>query len=266
MTHFTKTKKPHLIYGAVLVIIVGVFSLLLYKSDKPGSLKLQLGDSQLEINLEGDSLSIKSMLDHLFKDETTKRESGALLKEFGSFYQPSDPSLVTVLEQQDVQSEVAIRLRSLLYNLKGPFERSAHTFYDVQDVHIVDAIERLGFDHAVSKELRELLVYRKGPFEEQAKEILLSVPQGNGIPEGRAASCTGSEFYRREIRIFNLQRTNSISAYVSGSFPCPEADTEGQDEIGKLVQISNLDMKKLIGDSTLIAKEPGFAEILIDSQ
>jgi hypothetical protein len=196
---------------------------LLYKSDKPGSLKLQVGDSQLKINLVGDTLSIKSMLDHLFKDETTKRESGALLKEFGSFYQPSDPSLVTVLEQQDIQSEVAKRLRNLLYSLKGPFE-------------------------------------------EQAKEILLSVPQGNRIPAGRAASCKGSTFYRREIRIFNLQRTNSISAYVSGSFPCPEVEIDDQKEIGKLIQISYLDMKKLIGDSTLIAKEPGFAEILIDAQ
>ena len=73
-----KPTNPHLIYGVSIVIIVIIFSFLLYKSEKSGTLKLQLGDNQLEMSIEGDTLSIKNMLDHLFKDENTKRESGAL--------------------------------------------------------------------------------------------------------------------------------------------------------------------------------------------
>jgi hypothetical protein len=261
-----KSIRSHLIYGVTIIAIIGVFSFLLYKSDKPGSLRFQIGDNELEISLEGDTLTIKNMLDHLFKDETTKRESSALLKEFGSFYQPSDPGLVEVIEQQDIESEVAKKLRHLLYDLKGPFERSTHTFYDVEDVHIVDAIEKLGFDHAVAKELRELLIYKKGPFEEQTIEIIISAPSENRIAAGRAASCNGSKFYKREIRIFNLQRTNSISAYVSESFPCLESDKEEKSEIGKLIQISSADMKNLMGDSPLGENKPGIAEILIDTQ
>lgn len=260
-----KSISHHLIYALTIIVIIVIFSFLLYRSDKPGSFKLQVGDNQLEMALEGDTLSIKKMLNHLFKDDEAKRESRALLKEFGSFYLPSDPGLVEVIEKQDAESEVAKKLRSLLYNLKGPFERSTHTFYDVQDVDLVDAIEKLGFDHPVSKELRELLIYRKGPFKEQAEEIILSVPSGNRIQTGRAASCKGNKFYRREIRIFNLQRTNSVSAYVSGSFPCPENDREVRSDINKLIQISYADMKNLIGTSTLGRKEPGFAEIVIDT-
>lgn len=261
-----KPTNPHLIYGVSIVIIVIIFSFILYKSEKSGTLKLQLGDNQLEMSIEGDTLSIKNMLDHLFKDENTKRESGALLKEFGSFYQPNDPSIVAIIEKQDIGSEVANKLRTLLYGLKGPFQRSAHTFYNVENVDVVDAIEKLGFDHAVSKELRELLVYRKGPFEEKAEEVFISVPTGNKIPIGRAASCKGNKFFRREIRIFNTQRTNSISTYVSGSFPCPEIENDNNNKIGKLIQISFSDMKKLIGESPLVAKETGYAEILIDAK
>lgn len=261
-----KSTNPHLIYGVVIVIIVAIFSILLFKANKPGSLKLQVGNNQLEMTLEGDTLSIKKILDKLLKDKESARESGALLREFGHFYQPTDPGLVDEIEQQGVESEVSKRLRALLYNLSGPFERSSHTFYNVQDVEMVDAIEKLGFDHPVSKELRALLIYRKGPFEERAKEILLSVPSGDSIPKGRAAACKGNEFYRREIRVFNAQRTRSVTVYVSGSFPCPEINQDKESDIGNLVQISYTDMKDLIGDSPIIGKERGFAEILIDTQ
>ena len=261
-----RTISAHLIYSIAIIIIVGIFSFVLFESKRPGSLKLQLGDNQLEMSLEGDTLSVKKMLDLLFKDDLVKRESGALLKEFGNFYQASDPSIVEVIEDQDIESAVANKLRQLLYRLKGPFDRSKHTFYNVEDVQMVDAIEKLGFDHSVSKELRELLIYRKGPFEEQAVEIRISVPAGNRIKEGRAASCKGNDFYRREIRIFNHQRTNSISTFVSGSFPCTKKETDSKNDITKLIQISFSDMKQLIGDSTLSGKELGYAEILIDGQ
>ncbi len=261
-----KSISPHLIYAVVLIIVVVIFSALLYKAEKPGTLKLQLGDNKLEMTLEGDELSVKKMLDILFKDKEAKRESSALLKEFGDYYQPTDPSIVSALEKQNKESEVSKELRTLLYNLRGPFDRSTHSFYNVEDVHIVDAIEKLGFDHAVSKELREMLIYRRGPFQEKAKGIFISVPAGNRIKKGRAASCKGNEFFRREIRVFNVQRTNSVSVYVSGSFPCPETDSENPAEISKLVQLSYDDMKLLIGDSPVIGKESAFAEILIDAQ
>jgi len=63
-----------------------------------------------------------------------------------------------------------------------------------------------------------------------------------------------------------LQRTKSISIFVSGSFPCPEVDNEANNDISKLIQISFGDIKKLIGNSALGQTEHGFAEILIDAQ
>ncbi|MGR5221843.1 hypothetical protein ACPV4B_16575 [Vibrio parahaemolyticus] len=247
---------------AAVVIIVVLFVVFLYGTGNSGALKLKVGDSELEMKVEDNTLSIKEMLELLLKDEDTKRESAALLKEFGNFYKPTDPALIQEIAQQNIKSEVSQQLRSLLYDLKGPFVRSAHTFYDVEKVQIVNAIETLGFDHPVSLKLRELLRYRKGPFEEHAKEILVSVPSGNRIPSGRAASCKGNEFYRREVKIFNHQRTHSISVYVSGSFPCPNKDPDS--EINHLIQLSFNDMKNLIGDSPIRKKETAFAEISID--
>jgi hypothetical protein len=226
-------------------------------------LKIQIGDSELDISLEGDSLSVRNMLDVLFKDDETRRESSALLKEFGGYYEPADPAIIEVIAQQDVQSEVSVRLRNMLNNLRGPFDRSLHTFYDIQDTEIVDAIETLGYDHPVSDQLRELLAFRKGPFEEKAKEVFLSVPAGNNIPIGRAASCANNEFYRKEIIIYNKLKTNSIFVYVSSRFPCPELEN-GESNLNKLIQLTYDEMKKLIGDSPLSEFEMGFAEVLVD--
>lgn len=259
------TMKIHIVYGIFILLIVGIFSYVVLVGNKSGSLKVIIGDTEVDINLAGDSLSVRSMLDTLFKDDDTKRESTALLKEFGGYYEPADPAIVEVIAQQDVQSEVSVRLRNMLDNLRGPFDRSLHTFYDIQDADIVDAIETLGYEHAVSYQLRELLAYRRGPFEEKAKEVLLSVPEGDNIPSGRAASCTSNEFYRKEIRIYNKLKTNSVSVYVSSRFLCPEIEN-GDDNLGRLIQLPYEEMEKLIGDSPLAELESGFAEIIVEPQ
>ncbi|WP_444928978.1 hypothetical protein ACJJIF_14095 [Microbulbifer sp. SSSA002] len=252
-----------MIYGSIIVLVVMSFCLLLYKNESNGSLRVKVGNNELELQIDGDSraVSIRRVLNQLFQDEEASRESKALLKEFGNFYLPTDPELIGEIEKQPLQSEVSERLRELLYGLKGPFNRQAHNYYDIENVQIVDALSGLEFNHPVSKGLRELLIYRRGPFEERSKEVLLSVPAGNNIPAGRAASCRGNDFFRREIRIFNAQRTHSISVFVSGSFPC---NTDTANDIHRLIQLSYADMKNLLGDSPMGAKEPALAEIMIN--
>ncbi|WP_445359181.1 hypothetical protein [Microbulbifer sp. ANSA005] len=256
-------RNIHIIYGSILVLIVLSFCFFLYKSEKIGSLRIKVGNSELELQVDGNNsaVSIRSVLGKLFQDEEARRESKALLKEFGNFYLPTDPELIGEIEKQPIKSDVSQRLRELLYGLKGPFDRKAHSYYDIKSVQVVDAIRGLEFNHPVSKGLREMLIYRRGPFEERSKEVLLSVPAGNSIPSGRAASCRGNDFFRREIRIFNTQRTNSISVFVSGSFPCT-ADTSN--DIHRLIQLSYADMKNLLGDSPVGAKEPALAEIMMN--
>lgn len=160
--------QNYYIVGAIIVVCL--FAILIYTTGNSGALKLKVGDSELEMRVEQNTLSVKNMLEVLLKDDDTKRESAALLKEFGNFYEPTDPALIQELEHQNIESEVSKQLRRLLYDLKGPFKRSAHTFYDIERVQIVNAIETLGFNHPVSKKLRELLIYRRGPFEEHAKK------------------------------------------------------------------------------------------------
>ncbi|WP_444934463.1 hypothetical protein [Microbulbifer sp. JTAC008] len=256
-------KSVHFIYGSIIALIVLSFCFLLYKSESNGSLRVKIGNNELELQIDDNnqSVSIRALLDKLFQNEEASRESKALLKEFGNFYLPTDPELIGEIEKQPVKSQVSRRLRELLYGLKGPFDRQAHSYYDVESLQVIDAISGLEFNHPVSKGLREMLIYRRGPFEERSKEVLLSVPAGNSIPSGRAASCRGNDFFRREIRIFNTQRTNSISVFVSGSFPCT-ADTSN--DIHRLIQLSYADMKKLLGDSPVGAKEPALAEIMMN--
>jgi len=76
----SSTSKLHIIYGVSIVLIVSIFCYAALAGDKNGSLKIQIGDSELDISLEGDSLSVRNMLDVLFRDDETRRESSALLK------------------------------------------------------------------------------------------------------------------------------------------------------------------------------------------
>jgi hypothetical protein len=259
-----KTKLGvHITYVFALIVIVVVFSVLLERTGKTGSLKVQFGESMVEMKLDEGKASVKELLDFLFGDEVRQRETKALLKEFHHFYKVTDSELISEIEVQQGTSEVSEELRGLLYGLRGPFERSLHTFYNIERLDIISAIEKLGFDHPISNGLRGLLNYRKGPFEEQATQILVSVPKNNLIKTGRAASCKENKFFRRSVRIFNKQLTRSIDVYVSGRFPCKVLD-DGASALGNLLQLSFEDMKELIGDSSLMGKEIGFAELNLD--
>lgn len=71
-------------------------------------------------------------------------------------------------------------------------------------------------------------------------DIYLSAPSENKISVGIAASCRPGEFYGYELIIFNKERTNSISAYVSNGFPCLDSDKDEDKIIGKLILISSV--------------------------
>ena len=253
----------HFIYAVLIISIIGVFALLIQEKGRKGSVTIKYRETTVEMHIEDGTTTVKNLLDFLFSEEDRKKETMALLKEFYRVYDIADTALISEIEKQKGSSEISEELRGLLYELRGPFERSLHTFYNIEKPDIVSAIEKLGFEHPVSEGLRSLLNYRKGPFEENAAIVFLSVPQGVPIKLGRAASCKNNKFYRRCIRIFNKQRTRSIDVFVSGRFPCPE-NSETNGDIFKLLQLSYEDMNNLIGNSPLMEKETGYAEITLD--
>lgn len=208
------------IISAIAIIIVGFFIYMFYWG-KTGSIKIRLSDNQLvEINLEGKKEKNLS-IDKILDELLVKDENKRI-------------ATVALLKKHD------------LYEVSGT------------DTTIVSAIEKLAFDAPVSKAIRDLLNSHKGPFKYPEEKVELSVPSGVHIQEGKGASCKKNEFYRKEITVFNEDRTKYISSvYVNGHFPCPENDKSG---LIKLIQLSRADMEKLIGDSPLNHKEIGYVQ------
>jgi hypothetical protein len=248
----------------VLTLSIGGFVFATYSPGKTGSLNLQLGEYVVEMELDEGELSIRDLILQFQRDEDVKRESQALLREFGGYYQASDPNVVEAIAVFGSDSEVAEKLHQKLSDLDSPFERESHFFYDVQDTSLVYALENLDFDHAVSQSLRQMLNERRGPFEESTKEVLLSVPAGNNIIEGRAAACKGGAYFRKNLAIWNLDRTREIDVWVSGQFPCTEDELDPEHTLSKLIQLSYADISRLLGPSPLSETEPALAQILVD--
>lgn len=251
----------HAAYLGFIALIAGAFLYVVLIGGRSGSLQIIVGDNQVDMNVSGRSLPIEEILQNLLSEENEERTL-AILRKSADLYLPSDPAIVAAIAKQGVDSEVANGMRGLLYSLDGPFQRSQHTFYDMEDIGIMKAIEELAFDHVVSQSLRNLVARRRGPFETRATEVLLSVPEGNRIPEGVGATCDSNRFHREDITVFNAQRSKSVDISVTNYFPCPEAD----DPMAKLIQLSYVDMRKLVGLSPIAHTENGYAALRIAAQ
>jgi len=245
-----------------VIVIIGLLSVLSYTyySNSKAKVTLNLGDISIEMDLDNSQLQAVEVINLLFKDTDRKRETQALLKEFHSVYNSHDPQLAEEMATLQGEDRLSVGLRKLLEDLRGPFNRKFHKFYDVEDKTIISAIETLGYDHPVSDALRELVVEAKGPFKEVAKPMRFSVPGGNHIPIGTGASCRSNPYFRKSIRIFDNTKSRSVDISVERPFDCPVASENEVSELIDLIQVSFLDMRKLIGSASLSKFESGYAK------
>ena len=215
----------HLVYIIIILMAGGAYINL--KLEVDGSIKVQIGDVRIKINnVTNNTISMKDMIQQVSQDKPAEGELLALLKEESDLYQPTDPE-------------------------------------------IVNAIGELKYADKVSEGLRTLVVSHTGPFEEPPPPLIphqavnLSVPAGNRISQGKAASCRDNPFSGKDVTIFSKKhRGKSVKVKVSGYFDCPEKYKYLKD----LIQLSYDDMKELIDPLPLHRLEEGFAEELISAQ
>lgn len=257
----TKSNYTKVLLIKVFALVVAfVFILFAFNRPSQSTLKIDIGGQIIELGIQNDEVKISVLISKLFESEVSKVQTEALLREFHKLYYIEGHNLVNIIESIDENSFLSQKLRELLGGLRGPFRRDLHSFYNIQDTEIAEAIEKLGYDHKVSVALRKLLIYRKGPFASQEKEIIITLPSGNEIKEGFAASCRQNEFYRENIRIFDSKRRKSIDVYVRNPIGC----SSEQIELFNLIHLSQADMQKLLDGSPILKHQKAFGILQIE--
>ena len=204
----------------ILLIISGLYFVYL---NKGGSVQLEidLGDGKsVKIDLqENNKASIEVILETLFEDYKSKKLTKILLKEYYNLHE-LDAKLVDAIRDVDPTSRFSKRLRKLLSNMEGPFNREHHTYYNVNSANVLIGLQKNGKNHEVSTKLRMLARSSKPPiFPIEAISVQVSISKRSGY--GIASACNGSDYIGRNVILTNSGYGGIIQVFVKNSFPCP---------------------------------------------
>lgn len=265
MEQKTTTSRSRIVLFSGLVL--GVLALTVFgviaanQTTQSSNIKINVGENSIEMGFEKDGLTLRQILDELFKDETKRRETYALLREFNEVYELNDEHLIHRISREPGNTALADRFRRLLFRLQGPFDRDFHKYYNVEQESVVEAIADLDYDHKVAKRIRELRNESKGPFEERIKPVRIGILDDDKIAKGYAAVCRDGDYFREQIYLFEPNYEKIIVVNAFEPRPCPRADVVRSDAKPPLVRISRADARRLFGDRALSEVEAGFAQI-----
>ena len=260
-----KTRKPRALNARLLgllslaiAVIVGIV-IVVAIFFRPGgfSVVAQGQGTSLEFKFADSRVDLGDILDQLLKqadgaaDPATKRRLIALTLQAHGFY--SVPSIEAVrtlreIEETDSTREFVRAVRTMLYDLAGPFSRPA-TFLDAPDDRILLAIDDL-FERKPSSplvaKLWEMSFEMKGAFA--LRDIQITIREDKSLRSRVAATCAGSILLGRVGVLRTDEEKQPIEIRVDEARPCVPTSPEGL-LAGKkaLVWISPSDMKDLIG-------------------
>jgi hypothetical protein len=187
----------------IVGIVIGVITVvaILYR---PGgfSVVAQGSGSSIEFKFAESRVDLGEMLDRLLSpkadggtDSASRRRLVASVLQTHGFYLVPSPEAATALrriEETDDTREFVRAVRTMLYDLAGPFSRPA-TFLDAPDdrmlLAIDDLYERNPASPVVAK-LWEMSLDLQGIFA--LREINVSIREDKALRNGRAATCSGS--------------------------------------------------------------------------
>ena len=113
-------------YIAVAIVLLGavlLFGYLMTRSNAgKGNLTMKIGSASVQMNVENDLQSMKSLLDKVFKDESSRREMTVLLGEFHDLYAVNDPKFIDKIAKLKPGDPGSKSLRDLCGQQKGPFK------------------------------------------------------------------------------------------------------------------------------------------------
>ena len=228
--------------GVIVLLIVGAFYYVYITKGGAAQLEIDLGNGKaVKIDLkESNKASIDIVLQTLFKDQKSTRMAKTLLKEYYDLYE-LDSKLVNVIRDEDPNTDFSKKLRKLLSNSEGPFDRNSHNYYDINSFVIIDALKANGKDHHVSKELRLMARDNEPPiFSYETIPVNVSFTEDSKILKGFAAVCNVSKYIGRNIVLRNPSNGAMIQVFARNTFTCGSS--------GHRIQLTTHDASNLFDD------------------
>ncbi|CAB5135794.1 hypothetical protein D3OALGA1CA_3527 [Olavius algarvensis associated proteobacterium Delta 3] len=137
--------------GAVLVVVV-IFAVIMNERQGAGSLTIKTGESELVMNFADNKLNFSELISLLLNNKAYRRDTLAILRDSYGLYQKDSDLLVDHIRRESGESSFSQRLREVLVDLRGPFERQFHHYYDITQNEVVDAINSLDYKHEVARD------------------------------------------------------------------------------------------------------------------
>lgn len=245
-----------LVLGVGVLIIVGA---ALWVNPKGGTkIIARSGEQSVEFNFPKNELNLTEVLDELLAREpgsdTDARVVESVLASHNYYRFPSDHVATAIrrLEESEETGAFARSIRTILYDLAGPFSRP-DTFADAPDDRVLLALRDLD-EHQPSSpllvKLWEMSLDLGGLF--RLREIKISIQEDDRLKDGTAATCVGSLLLDRAGLIStDMNRGRFIQVRVDEPRPCTPATSEALLSGQKtLLWISPTDMKKLLALAT----------------
>jgi hypothetical protein len=239
--------------GIVVVVIVAIFfrdgGFSIIAEGQGVSIKLNFAESRVDLN---------QLLDKLLKeaesgaDAEPKRHLVLSILQRHQFYRvPSMEAVSAIRRMEETDStrrDVATAVRTMLFDLAGPFARPA-TFLEAPDDRLLLAIDDLYERNPASPvvtKLWEMSLDMKGIFE--PRDIRISVREDKTLPSGVAATCAGNIWLGRVSLIRMDDEGQAISSRIEVAKAC--GPSAGESQAKSRIWLSPTDMDNLIGNET----------------
>ena len=210
-----------------------------------GSLHIETDAGIFKIQLADDNVNLKDLLSNLLTTDNYRDDTLAILQKSFKLFKRDSSQLIDSFRREDGKSSLSKNIRELLLDLKGPFDRSFHNYYDITEESVVSAINDLNYNHSVPIKFREFRDKSTGIFEDRGIEVEVSINSSDAITDGNAAVCKGSKYHGRNLLLLDRNnRHKSIKVFARNTCLCINLD-----ERQTLIQINQIDGKKLYGDN-----------------
>ncbi|MGB8528153.1 MAG: hypothetical protein WCD75_15170 [Rhodoplanes sp.] len=238
--------------GMAAVIIVAIFfrqgAFSVVAEGQGASIKLNFAENRVDLSQLLDKLVEEAGEGH--DADAKRRLVSSILQAHHYYYVPSVEAVTAIREigDTDAARDSARAMRTMLYDLAGPFARPA-TLLEARDDRFLLAIDDLFNrhpDNPIITKLWEMSLDLEGIFE--PRDIRISVREDESLPSGVAATCLGSILLGKVglIRIDD-ERGAAIGPRVERAKVCRATAEEAQERKPR-VWLSPSDMSNLVGN------------------
>jgi len=256
---FSERTLGLLLFGTAIIVGVVVLTAIFFRSGG-FSVVAEGQGAKLELKFDESRVDLNQILEQMLKqaeagpDAASKRLLVASILQAHGFYPIPSTAAADALrrmEETDATHDFARAVRTMLYDLAGPFARPL-TFQDAPDARVLLAIDDLYERNPTSPvvaQLWQMSLEMKGIFE--PRDIAISIREDKTLRKGVAATCAGSILLGKVGQIRTSEDGRLISPRVDVPRACGSATSEAAPvERKERVWLSTTDMNDLIANAT----------------